>query len=77
MSRNKPFMRSKLSNEGFIGRLNYFIRRAILNLRQNIFVSLLTIGTISLALLLISLFLRVWRSLGVKKYRLRHFLIVS
>jgi cell division transport system permease protein len=62
-SKNKPFTRAKLSNEGFIGRLNYFIRRAILNLRQNIFVSLLTIGTISLALLLISLFLLVYVNL--------------
>lgn len=41
------------------GRLSYFIRRALLNIRQNPFVNLLTITTITLALLIIALFLLV------------------
>lgn len=63
MSRNKPAKRQKLASEGFGGRTAYFVSRAFLNLRQNIFVSLLTIGTISLALLIIALFLLVYVNL--------------
>jgi len=63
MSRNKPVKRQKLASEGFTGRTAYFVSRAFLNLRQNIFVSLLTIGTISLALLIIALFLLVYVNL--------------
>lgn len=63
MSRNKPAKRQKLASEGFTGRTAYFVSRAFLNLRQNIFVSLLTIGTISLALLIIALFLLVYVNL--------------
>lgn len=63
MSRNKPAKRQKLASEGFAGRTAYFVSRAFLNLRQNIFVSLLTIGTISLALLIIALFLLVYVNL--------------
>jgi cell division transport system permease protein len=63
MSRNKSSKRPKLVHEGFLGRLNYFIVRAILNIRQNIFVNVLTIGTITLALLIISFFLLLFINL--------------
>ena len=60
MSRNNQTKRSKLSDEGFLGRLRYFLARAIANIRQNIFVNILTVCTITFALLLISLFLLVY-----------------
>lgn len=61
MSRNnKPAKRPKLSGEGFSGRLNYFCARAVTNIRQNISVNLLTVGTITLAVLILSLFLLVF-----------------
>lgn len=63
MPRNKPAKRQKLASEGFTGWTAYFFSRAFLNLRQNTFVSLLTIGTISLALLIIALFLLVYVNL--------------
>jgi cell division transport system permease protein len=63
MSRAKQPMRTKLAQEGFFGRLSYFSARALANLRQNVFVSLVTVGTISLALLIASLFLLVYVNL--------------
>lgn len=63
MSRNKPAKRAKLANEGFLGRLNYFSARAIANIRQNIFVNVVTVGTITLALLILSFFLLVFVNL--------------
>lgn len=63
MSRNKPVKRAKLANEGFFGRLNYFSARAIANIRQNIFVNIVTVGTITLALLILSFFLLVFVNL--------------
>ncbi len=45
------------------GRLGYFLARAIGNMRQNMAVNLLTIGTITLALLILSLFLLVYVNL--------------
>ncbi|HEY6874443.1 MAG TPA: permease-like cell division protein FtsX [Geobacteraceae bacterium] len=63
MSRNKQAKRAKLANEGFLGRVNYFSARAVANLRQNIFVSMVTIGTIMLALLIVSFFLLVFVNL--------------
>lgn len=63
MSRNKNFKRPALSGDAPGGRLGYFIGRAILNLRQNVMVNILTIGTISLALLIVSLFLLVFVNL--------------
>ena len=63
MSRNKPAKRPKLANEGLVGRLRFFIDRALLNIRQNVFVNLVTVGTITLAILIISLFLLVFVNL--------------
>ena len=63
MSRNKSSKRPKLANEGFLGRLNYFLARAVINIRQNIFVNVVTVGTITLALLIIAFFLLVYVNL--------------
>ena len=52
-----------MAGEGFGGRLGYFVRRALINLRQNIFVNVVTIGTITLALLIVALFLLVFVNL--------------
>lgn len=49
--------RPTISNTGFTGRLRYYVSRAIINIRQNIFVNVVAIGTITLALLIASLFL--------------------
>ncbi|WP_243371215.1 permease-like cell division protein FtsX [Geotalea sp. SG265] len=62
-SRNKLARRPKLEGEGFFGRFGYFFARAVANLRQNVLVSALTIGTISLSLLIIALFLLVYVNL--------------
>jgi cell division transport system permease protein len=51
--------RPTLAGDGFGGRLGYFFNRAFSNVRQNIFVNVVTIGTITLALLIVSLFLLV------------------
>jgi cell division transport system permease protein len=63
MSRNKPLIRPKLTNEGLFGRAAYFLVRALSNIRQNYSLSLLTVGTITLAMLVISLFLLVYVNL--------------
>jgi cell division transport system permease protein len=55
--------RPKLAGEGFSGRLAYFFSRALTNIRQNVFVNVVTIGTITLALLIVSLFLLVFVNL--------------
>ncbi len=60
---NKPLKRPKLANEGVVGRSTFFVNRALLNIRQNIFVNLVTIGTITLAILIISLFMLVFVNL--------------
>lgn len=52
-----------MSGDGVGGRLRYFIARALLNIRQNVLVNVLTIGTITLALLIVSLFLLVFVNL--------------
>ncbi|WP_041972617.1 permease-like cell division protein FtsX [Geobacter sp. OR-1] len=49
--------RQRVSKESSFGRLRYFLDRAILNIRQNLFINLVTVLTISLGLLIISLFL--------------------
>ncbi|GFO56176.1 cell division protein FtsX [Geomonas sp. Red276] len=59
----KHAVRPKLAQEGFFGRLSYFSSRALANLRQNPFVSVVTVGTIALALLIASLFLLVYVNL--------------
>jgi cell division transport system permease protein len=63
MSQNKSAKRPKLSREGFWGQLQYFFTRAITNIRQNMLVNILTIGTISLAVLIITLLLLVFINL--------------
>ena len=57
MRSQRSSKRPTISNSGLTGRMIYFIKRAIANIRQNIFVNLVTIGTITLALLIASLFL--------------------
>ena len=59
----KPNKRPNLAGEGFGGRLGYFISRALTNVRQNIFVNVVTVSTITLALLIVSLFLLVFVNL--------------
>ncbi|MDA8413276.1 MAG: permease-like cell division protein FtsX [Desulfobacteraceae bacterium] len=59
----KPNKRPKLAGEGFGGRLGYFASRALTNIRQNVFVNVVTIGTITLALLIVALFLLIFVNL--------------
>ncbi|MDD2583041.1 MAG: permease-like cell division protein FtsX, partial [Desulfuromonadaceae bacterium] len=59
----KPFKRPTLAGDGFGGRAWFFLSRAINNIRQNVFVNVVTIGTITLALLIVSLFLLVFVNL--------------
>ena len=63
MSRNKATRRPKLAREGVMGRIHYFVERAFINIRQNLLVTLLTIGTITLAFLILSLSLLVYVNL--------------
>lgn len=58
-----PNKRPNLAGEGFGGRIGYFFSRALTNVRQNIFVNVVTVGTITLALLIVSLFLLVFVNL--------------
>jgi len=60
---SKPNKRPTLAGEGFGGRLGYYVGRSLSNIRQNIFVNVVTIGTITLALLIVSLFLLVFVNL--------------
>lgn len=55
--------RPKLTREGAGGRLFYFLERAFINIRQNLLVNLLTIGTIALAFLILSLALLIFVNL--------------
>jgi len=59
----KPFKRPALAGDGFGGRAGFFLGRALTNIRQNVFVNVVTIGTITLALLIVSLFLLVFVNL--------------
>jgi cell division transport system permease protein len=63
MSRNKAKKRPKLAREGVMGRIHYFVERAFINIRQNLLVTLLTIGTITLAFLILSLALLIYVNL--------------
>ncbi|MEA5112697.1 MAG: permease-like cell division protein FtsX [Geobacteraceae bacterium] len=63
MSHEKKKKRPKLAREGFVGRLHYFVERALLNIKQNVLVNLITVGTISLAFLILSLFLLIYVNL--------------
>ncbi|MBV5336491.1 MAG: ABC transporter permease, partial [Deltaproteobacteria bacterium] len=55
--------RPTMTSSGTQGRLQYFIGRALNNIRQNVFVNVVTIGTITLALLIVSLFLLLFVNL--------------
>lgn len=59
----KPFKRPTLAGDGFGGRAGFFLARAVTNIRQNVFVNVVTIGTIMLALLIVSLFLLIFVNL--------------
>ena len=59
----KQFKRPTLAGDGIGGRAWFFLSRAVTNIRQNIFVNIVTIGTITLALLIVSLFLLVFVNL--------------
>jgi len=63
MPRKKAAKRPKLAREGFSGRIHYFVERAFVNLKQNLLVTLLTIGTITLAFLILSLALLIYVNL--------------
>ncbi|MBT1071442.1 permease-like cell division protein FtsX [Pelotalea chapellei] len=60
---NQSNKRPVLAGQVFGGRFGYFINRALINIRQNVFVNVVTIGTITLALLIVSLFLLVFVNL--------------
>jgi len=49
--------RPTMSHQGASGRMRYFLGRALANIRQNVFVNVVTVGTITLALLIVALFL--------------------
>lgn len=55
--------RPAMTSSGAGGRFSYFFNRAVANMRQNPFVNLVTVGTITLALLIVSLFLLVFVNL--------------
>lgn len=59
----KSYKRPTLSGDGFGGKAGFFLSRALTNIRQNVFVNVVTIGTITLALLIVSLFLLVFVNL--------------
>ncbi len=59
----QPYKRPTLSGDRFGGRFGYFVSRALINVRQNMFVNVVTVGTITLALLIVSLFLLVFVNL--------------
>lgn len=59
----KASKRPTLSGDGYGGRAGFFLSRAVTNIRQNVFVNVVTIGTITLALLIVSLFLLVFVNL--------------
>ncbi|MDD2365234.1 MAG: permease-like cell division protein FtsX [Desulfuromonadaceae bacterium] len=60
---NKPYKRPTLTGDGFGGRAGFFLARALTNIRQNVFVNVVTIGTITLALLIVSLFMLIFVNL--------------
>lgn len=60
MSRTRHNARPQATSLGGGGRLGYFTRKAIVNLRNNRLVSLITICTITIALLIISMFMLIY-----------------
>lgn len=63
MKNSNKSKRPTMSSPGAQGRLRYFMGRALTNIRQNVFVNVVTIGTIMLALLIVSLFLLLFLNL--------------
>lgn len=63
MSKGNGELRPASTRQGFFARIGYFFSRALTNFRQNLFVSVVTVGTITLALLIASLFLLVYVNL--------------
>jgi len=63
MVRNELVRRPRVTNEGVLGRGRYFVVRAVSNIRQNFLLSVLTVGTITLALLIVALFLLIFVNL--------------
>ena len=64
MSRNNNTnKRIRLTRDHFAGRMRYFFSRAMANVRQNLFIHVVSSGTIALALLIFSLFLLVYVNL--------------
>ncbi len=57
---NKNAKRPKHSQEGISGRFRYFLGKTFVNIRQNLLLHSLATGTITLALLIIALFLLVY-----------------
>ena len=55
--------RPAMTSTGAHGRFRYFLQRALANMRQNVFVNVVTIGTITLALLIVSLFMLLFVNL--------------
>lgn len=55
--------RPVMTSGGAQGRLGYFFSRTFANIRQNVFVNVVTVGTITLALLIVSLFLLLFVNL--------------
>ena len=60
MSRTRHNARPQATSLGGGGRLGYFARKALVNLRNNRLVSLITICTITVALLIISMFMLIY-----------------
>ena len=50
----------KRSTAGFLTRIGYYVAKAFSNIRQNLFLNVITVGTIILALLVVSLFALVF-----------------
>ena len=53
----------KRSTAGFLTRIGYYVAKAFSNIRQNLFLNVITVGTIILALLVVSLFALVFTNL--------------
>ncbi len=61
--KSNNFKRPAMTSSGKGSRVSYFLGRALANIRQNIFVNAVTVGTITLALLIVSLFLLLFVNL--------------
>ncbi|CAH2031017.1 permease-like cell division protein FtsX [Trichlorobacter ammonificans] len=63
MQKKPVAKRPAMASTGAGGRFSYFVKRAVANMRQNTFVNAVTVGTITLALLIVALFLLVFVNL--------------